>query len=94
MDNLISQILTADARSIESILKAVLQRYAQLYPQWDVSVISLEKEKIEKNKKTESSVFLSRAREMYDTMVYHAELERYKYQILFSGTLTKKEKYG
>ena len=45
MDNLISQILTADARSIESILKAVLQRYAQLYPQWDVSVISLEKEK-------------------------------------------------
>lgn len=45
MDNLISQILTADAGSIESILKAVLQRYARLYPQWDVSVISLEKEK-------------------------------------------------
>ena len=37
------EIAQADALEIEKLLKAVLQRYAVLYPDWEISIISLEK---------------------------------------------------
>lgn len=38
--DLVEEIAQADATDIEKLLKAVLQRYAVLFPNWEVSTIS------------------------------------------------------
>ena len=43
MFDLVEEILRADEVEIEKLLKAVLQRYAVLFPDWEVSTVSLEK---------------------------------------------------
>lgn len=43
MIDLIEYIAQADGIEIEKLLKAVLQRYAVLFPDWEVSTISLQK---------------------------------------------------
>ncbi len=43
MLNLVEEIAQADVFEIERLLEAVLQRYAVLFPDWEVSTISLEK---------------------------------------------------
>ena len=43
MIDIFGKIAQADELEIENILKAVLQRYAVLFLEWDVSVISLQK---------------------------------------------------
>ena len=43
MLKLIEKIAQANASEIEKILKAVLQRYAVLFPDWEVNTISIEK---------------------------------------------------
>ena len=39
----IDAIAQADEIEIEKLLKAVLRRYAVLYPDWEISTISLQK---------------------------------------------------
>ena len=41
--NKIDWIKTAEPEELEDILKALLKRYREVYPEWDVSVITLEK---------------------------------------------------
>ena len=43
MENLIAQIGRADGAQIEKLLNAVLQRYGELYPDWEVSTVTVEK---------------------------------------------------
>ena len=43
MFDLVEEIKQADGTEIEMLLKAVLQRYAVLYPDWEISTISLQK---------------------------------------------------
>lgn len=43
MINLIEKIAQADSVEIEMLLKAVLARYAELFPDWEISTISLQK---------------------------------------------------
>lgn len=43
MVDLAEQIAQADDTEIEQLLKAVLQRYAVLFPDWEISTISLQK---------------------------------------------------
>ena len=43
MTHLVEEILKADAAQLESLLKAVIQRYKAVYPDWEVIAISLEK---------------------------------------------------
>lgn len=43
MLDLIEKIAQADAVEIEELLKAVLQRYAVLFPDWELNTISLQK---------------------------------------------------
>ena len=43
MLNLVEGIARSDKAQIEKLLKAVLQRYAQLFPDYEVSTISLKK---------------------------------------------------
>jgi len=45
MHTILSEIKNADGNLIEAIMKAVLQRYAELFPDWEISTISLEKSK-------------------------------------------------
>lgn len=45
MDEIISQIECSDCSQIERLLKAVVARYGELYPDWELSVMSLEKNK-------------------------------------------------
>ncbi len=41
--DLVEEIARADRVEIEKLLKAVLQRYAVLFPDWELSTISLPK---------------------------------------------------
>ena len=41
--NLVEKIAQADEVEIEKLLKAVLQRYAELFPDWEMRTISLQK---------------------------------------------------
>ena len=41
--DLVEEIAQADGVEIEKLLKAVLQRYAVLFPDWEVNTISLQK---------------------------------------------------
>ena len=43
MFDLVEEIAQADGTAIDKLLKAVLQRYAVLYPDWEISTISLQK---------------------------------------------------
>ena len=43
MVDLTEQITYADEQEIEQLLKAVLQRYAVLFPDYEVSTVSLQK---------------------------------------------------
>ena len=39
----VAEIAKADEAMLQRLLKAVLQRYAVLFPDWELSVISLQK---------------------------------------------------
>lgn len=41
--NLFEEIARADSTEIEMLLKAVLERYGELYPDWEISTVSLQK---------------------------------------------------
>ena len=43
MFDLVQEIAKADEVEIEILLKAVLQRYTVLFPDWELSTISLQK---------------------------------------------------
>ncbi len=43
MEKMLEEIGQANAASLDGILKAVLRRYAELFPSWEVIFISLEK---------------------------------------------------
>ncbi|MBR4016453.1 MAG: hypothetical protein IKK11_01395 [Oscillospiraceae bacterium] len=43
MVDLVEEIENADEILLDSLLKAVLRRYAVLFPDWEVSTISLQK---------------------------------------------------
>ena len=43
MCNLVKKIARADEAQSERLLKAVLQRYAVLFPDYEVSILSLQK---------------------------------------------------
>lgn len=43
MPDLVKEIAKADSAEIEKLLTAVLRRYAVLFPDWEVSTISLQK---------------------------------------------------
>ena len=43
MEQILDKIDAATPNEIEQILKAALARYWDLYPQWDISTLSLEK---------------------------------------------------
>ena len=45
MDKVLDVIAQADGKNIEILLHAVLRRYAELFPEWEVRTISLEKHK-------------------------------------------------
>ena len=54
---LLKRIGRATVYEIQDILQAVLSRYRQLYPDWDINVMSLEK-KESKNQQLESIIAL------------------------------------
>ena len=43
MEQILDKIDAATPKEIEQILKAALARYRDLYPEWDISTLSLEK---------------------------------------------------
>ena len=43
MMDLIKEIEQVDGMEIDRVLQAILRRYAELFPDWEVSTISLEK---------------------------------------------------
>jgi len=43
MKQILDKIDAATPNEIEQILKAALARYRELYPEWDISTLSLEK---------------------------------------------------
>lgn len=43
MIDLVEEISNAKAEDLERILRAVLDRYGELFPDWEVSTISLQK---------------------------------------------------
>ena len=57
MGDLTQKIAQASEGEIEKILKAVLQRYAELFPDWELSVISVEKN-ADKNEQFDSMIAL------------------------------------
>lgn len=55
MYNLMESISQANATEIEDIMKAVLQRYSALYPDWEISTISIRKES-DRNEQLDSMI--------------------------------------
>lgn len=55
MCHLIENISQANATDIEVIMKAVLQRYSALYPDWEISTISIRKES-DRNEQLDSMI--------------------------------------
>lgn len=43
MDELLEKIAQADEYEVEELLKAILRRYAEVFPDWEVSTVSLHK---------------------------------------------------
>ncbi len=44
LDDLVPAIMSADSTDLEDILYYIKSRYAQLFPQWEMHIISLKKE--------------------------------------------------
>ena len=44
MENLLEQIAHINEYHINEILNAVLERYGQLYPDWEISTLSIHKD--------------------------------------------------
>ena len=44
MERILARVATADAEEVEALLTAVLTRYGELYPDWEISTISLRKD--------------------------------------------------
>lgn len=57
MQDLLKKIAQADKTEIEPLLKAVLKRYAELYPDWEMSTISLLKTS-DRNEQLSSAIAL------------------------------------
>lgn len=57
MGDLVEKIGQANESEIEKLLKAVLQRYAVLFPDWELSVVSVEKNK-DKNEQLDRMIAL------------------------------------
>lgn len=55
MNDLINAISQADENAIEELLTAVLQRFAVLYPDWEVSTFSVNKN-ANKNEQLDSMI--------------------------------------
>ena len=55
MCNLVKEIALADDVEIQELLQAVLQRYTQLFPEWEISTISLSKS-ADRNKQLDSLI--------------------------------------
>ncbi len=45
MDDIDQIISSADGADIEEILRLVLHRYGELYPRWEIGIVSMEKGK-------------------------------------------------
>ena len=45
MEEILQKIARADEAQASELLEAVLRRYAELYPDWDVGTISVQKSK-------------------------------------------------
>ncbi len=46
MSNILNYLIRrASAKDLDRLLKAVLERYAVVFPEWEVSVITLEKQR-------------------------------------------------
>ncbi len=43
LDDLAPAILSADAVDLEDVMSLVRQRYSQLFPQWEIYMVSVEK---------------------------------------------------
>ena len=57
MCDVIEEIARSDSEALELILQAVLRRYTELYPDWEVSLISLHRED-DRNAQIESTIAL------------------------------------
>ena len=57
MADIIKEIAQADSIQIAEILQAVMQRYAVLFPDWDISAISLYK-KADRNEQLDQIIAL------------------------------------
>ena len=60
MLDLVEEIAKADDMEIEELLNAVLERYSVLFPDWEVSTISLEKSS-DKNEQLDRMINLLQA---------------------------------
>jgi len=63
MTDILDRIACAGRADIEDILKTVICRYNALYPDWEVTVISIEKGKDRNQKIDEIIDFLARRQE-------------------------------
>ena len=54
---LLQRIREAKTEDIQDILQAVLERYRELYPDWDISILSLDKRE-DRNEQLERTVAL------------------------------------
>lgn len=43
MEKIISTLMEMDSNQLEQILEALKQRYAQLYPDWEIHIMSIKK---------------------------------------------------
>ena len=57
MRRLIKKIANASPRDAEQILNAIIRRYAQLYPDWDLHVFSVQKG-ADENKQIDQAIAL------------------------------------
>lgn len=70
-EDLLRQIACADKMEIEDILSTAMKRKEELYPQWDMVYLALQKDDLEKRRATLAS--LLRWEEMY---IAQCEMER------------------
>lgn len=55
--DIIKRIRIAKPEEMQDILMAVLERYRELYPDWDINVLSLEKN-VDKNEQIDATIAL------------------------------------
>ena len=63
--NLVEGIARSDKAQIEKLLKAVLKRYAQLFPDYEVSTISLKKD-TDRNQQIDQIIALLQQMKTFD----------------------------